>query len=388
MIKLLIKTFVKDYSDVKNPQVRESYGVFASIVNTVCNVFLFAAKLSIGLISNSIGIIADAFNNLSDVGGNVVTFFGFRLASAEPDEDHPFGHGRIEYIASLIIAFLILMVAVEILKTSVSKIIHPEAVEFSLVTITVLVLSIFVKLWMGRLNGFIGKEIDSTTMRAVAMDSLSDCFSTGVATLGIIISYFFSINIDGYLGVIVGLFILKSGIDVAKDTLVPLLGTHPDEELVKEIEDILLSFPIITGIHDLILHDYGPTRQMGSVHAEVPHDCNILYAHDIVDSAEKLIAKRLSIPFVIHFDPVATDNAEANALKIHISEIVKTIDEKMTIHDFRIVVGQTHTNIIFDVMVPHSYKEKNITLKKEIDRLIKNINPTYFTVITFDRSYI
>ncbi|MGI6031158.1 MAG: cation diffusion facilitator family transporter [Eubacteriales bacterium] len=388
MTDLLVRTFVPDYKNIHSPAVRERYGILSSGVAIVCNLLLFAAKLLMGLISGSIAIIGDAFNNLSDVGSGVVTYIGFRMASQPADEEHPFGHGRIEYISGLVIAFFILMVGVEVLKTSFDKILHPEDIVFSPIVIATLVLSIGVKLWMGRFNGILGNRIDSQTMKAAAADSMSDCISTGATTLGVIAAGFLPFSIDGWLGLMVGCFILYAGYGIVKDTISPLLGQRPDADLVKQVEKELLSYDIIEGVHDLIIHDYGPGRMMGSAHVEVPANSDILMAHDIIDNAEKRIQATLHIPFVLHLDPIVTDCEEVNELRRQLNLIVSRIDTEMSIHDFRMVQGHTHTNLIFDVLVPHTYREKNSTLKKAIDAEVKRLDPNYFTVITFDRSYI
>lgn len=388
MTELLIRSFVPGYENTDSPAVRERYGVLSSGVAMVCNVLLFVVKLVLGLVSGSIAITADAFNNLSDVGSAVITFLGFKLASQPSDEEHPFGHGRLEYISGLAIAFLVLMVGVEVVKSSIEKIIHPEPVDFSLIVLAILILSILLKLWMGRFNSILGDRIGSQTMKAAAADSISDCVSTGTTTLGIIIARLSGWQLDGILGLLAGGFILYAGYGIARDTISALLGQRPDPQLVKEVEKILLSYDIVTNVHDLVIHDYGPGRMMGSAHVEVPQSLNLLTAHDIIDNAERKVQSTLHMPFVIHLDPVDTESEALLALKQRLSSILTDIHPEMTLHDFRMVTGPTHTNLIFDVVVPASCQETNHALKKRIDLQVRATHPNYYTVITFDHNFI
>ena len=388
MTNLLIKLFIRDAERTTSPKVRERYGMLSSWVAIVCNLLLFTAKFILGLLSGSIAITGDAFNNLSDVGSGVATFIGFKAAAAPADEDHPFGHGRIEYISGLVITFLVFLVGIDVVKSAFGKILHPEPVEFSLFVIGGLLLSILVKLWMSAFNRKLDRKIDSGTLRAAAQDSLNDCISTGTTTLGIIIARFLPFSIDGYLGLMVGGFILYSGWGLAKDTIGPLLGQKPDPELVHRLYDMILSYPEITGVHDLILHDYGPGRMMGSAHVEVSRTIDVMQAHDVIDNAEKHVQAVLHMPFVLHYDPIADDCEETTAMRKRIEEIVSQINGEMTIHDFRMVPGNTHTNLIFDLEIPEGEGRKNSELKKEIDSRLQREQQTYFTVITFDRHYI
>lgn len=388
MTELLIKLFIKDKENFKDPAVRQRYGILSSCVGIVCNVILFLVKFLVGIFFHSIAITGDAFNNLSDVGSSVITFIGFKIASQPADEDHPFGHGRIEYISGLVITFIILLVGVEIFKTSVQKIIHPVEVSFSYITVAILLISIGVKLWMGGFNKKLGNKIDSQTMKAAAADSLSDCVSTGATTIGIILSGFLPFSIDGYLGLMVGCFILYSGYGIGKETISPLLGNPPDPHLSGRVTEILLSYEIISGVHDLIIHDYGPGRLMGSAHVEVPRDCDVLLAHDAIDNAEKEILNELRMPFVIHLDPVVTENEETLEMKRKLMEIVKELDFGMSIHDFRVVKGNTHSNLIFDLVVPFSYKGEDSEIKQEIEKALECMDQKYYAVITYDRSYL
>ena len=388
MTELLVKLFIKNADQTSSPKVRERYGMLSSWVAIACNLLLFAVKFILGFLSNSIAITGDAFNNLSDVGSGVVTFIGFKAAAAPADEDHPFGHGRIEYISGLVITFFVLLVGFDVVKSAIEKIIHPEPVEFRWFVIVGLLLSILVKLWMGAFNRKLGRKIDSGTLRAAAQDSLNDCISTGATTLGIIIARFLAFSIDGFLGLMVGGFILYSGYGLARDTISPLLGQKPDPELVNQLYDIILSYPEITGVHDLVLHDYGPGRMMGSAHVEVSRTLDVMQAHDMIDNAEKHVQSVLHMPFVLHYDPIADDCEETQRMRKKVEEIVRQVNKEMTIHDFRMVPGPTHTNLIFDVVIPSGETRKNRDLKKEIDGRLQQEDQTYFTVVTFDRNYL
>ena len=388
MTELLVKLFIKNADQTSSPKVRERYGMLSSWVAIACNLLLFAVKFILGFLSNSIAITGDAFNNLSDVGSGVVTFIGFKAAAAPADEDHPFGHGRIEYISGLVITFFVLLVGFDVVKSAIEKIIHPEPVEFSWFVIVGLLLSILVKLWMGAFNRKLGRKIDSGTLRAAAQDSLNDCISTGATTLGIIIARFLPFSIDGFLGLMVGGFILYSGYGLARDTISPLLGQKPDPERVNQLYDIILSYPEITGVHDLVLHDYGPGRMMGSAHVEVSRTLDVMQAHDMIDNAEKHVQSVLHMPFVLHYDPIADDCEETQRMRKKVEEIVRQVNKEMTIHDFRMVPGPTHTNLIFDVVIPSGETRKNTDLKKEIDGRLQQEDQTYFTVVTFDRNFI
>ena len=388
MTDILVKMFIKNPDDTKTAEARKRYGDFASIVGVVGNFILFLLKAALGLISGSIAIVGDAFNNLSDVGSNVVTYLGFKLASQPADEDHPFGHGRYEYLAGLLIAVFVVLVGVEIVKTSISKIITPEPVEFNWFVVAGLVASIAVKFWMGNFYSNIGRKINSTSLIAAEADSKSDCISTAATAIGMVAAKFFSINVDGWLGLFVGIFILYAGYKIAMETLEPLLGGVPDREIVDEIHTILHKYPICIGVHDMIIHDYGPGRMMGSAHMEVPADCNMLEAHDQIDNAEREIKDVLHMPFVIHMDPVEMNCEEVQRYRNVLIDILVSMDEGLTFHDFRIVRGATHTNLIFDIVVPHSCKMPNSQIKNIVDSALRATGKAIFTVITFDRSYI
>lgn len=388
MVSALAGLFIKNKDDVKNPQVRQKYGMLCGIVGILLNILLFVGKFIAGTISRSISITADAFNNLSDAGSSVITLIGFRMSGAEPDVEHPFGHGRIEYISGLIVSGAILIMAFELIKSSVEKIIHPEPVEFSMLAVVILAVSICVKLYMAYYNHRIGKKIESAAMGATATDSLSDSCATTVVLIATIVGKLTGIQIDGYCGVLVGIFIFYAGISAARDTLNPLLGQPPEEEFVQRIEELVMGHPEVRGIHDLIVHDYGPGRLMISLHAEVPAEGDILMLHDVVDNIEHELRNELKCDAVIHMDPVVTGDERVDHLKAQVKEILGEMDEKISMHDFRVVAGQSHTNLIFDVVVPFGYKVKDAEIISFIQEKIKEkIGVNYFAVIQVDKAY-
>ena len=388
MISLLAKRFIKDYNNMKSAHVRHSYGMLCGIVGIVLNILLFAGKFLAGTISHSIAITADAINNLSDAGSSFITLAGFKLASQKPDPDHPYGHGRIEYLSGLFVSLLIILMAVELLKTSFNKIIHPTETTISPLVIVILVASILVKLYMSVYNSKVGKRIDSAALLATAADSRGDMLATLLVLISSAISYFFSIQIDGYCGLLVGLLILYAGFNAAKDTINPLLGKAPDKEYVEKIEEIVTSHDLILGIHDMMIHDYGPGRVVVSLHAEVPSDGDILEMHDLIDHIEHDLSEMCNCEAVIHMDPISVNDPETNTLKEQIRSIIKEIDENLQFHDFRIVKGPTHTNLLFDVLVPYKFPLKDSELIVMIDKKVKELNPTYFIVVKVDHTYI
>ncbi len=388
MNKLIFKIFIKDYKNTSDAEVRRQYGMLSGGAGIFLNICLFVFKLVAGIITSSIGIIADAFNNLSDAGSSVITHIGFKLSGKPADNDHPFGHGRIEYISALAVSIIIIMVGFELFKSSVNKIINPTEILFNYTSLIILVIAILVKLWMYRFNKKISNMIDSQTIRATAKDSLCDSISTLAVLFGLVCSKLFNINIDGYLGLLVALFILFTGYQTIRDSLSPLLGNPPDESLVKEIENTVLSHDEIMGIHDLVIHDYGPTRFMMSVHAEVPATGNILEMHDKIDLIEKELCEKFNCEAIIHMDPVETDNEIINTLKPMLSDFASSIDNSITIHDLRVVSGPTHTNIIFDVVIPYDVKLKDCDITNMLCDYIKSISDTYFAVINVDKTYI
>lgn len=387
MIALLAKIFIKEQKD-KN-KVRQAYGILCGVVGIVLNVLLFAGKFLAGTISNSIAITADAFNNLSDAGSSFVTLIGFKLAGAKPDPEHPFGHGRMEYVSGLVVAAAILLMAYELIRDSINKIIHPEETEFSAMVLVILVASILVKLYMSYYNRSVGKKIDSAAMRATATDSLSDTCATLVVLIATLVGHYTGLYIDGWCGVLVGIFILYAGINAAKETLDPLLGQPPEESFVEEIDRIVMAHEEICGIHDLIVHDYGPGRQMISLHAEVPAEGNILEIHDVIDNVENELRAKLGCDATIHMDPIVTADEHIGELKLTVTSVVKDIDEVITLHDFRVVTGPTHTNLIFDVLIPFKFyisdEELTLMIQKKVKERLGN---SYFAVMKIDKAYV
>ncbi len=387
MISILSKFFIKDRENYTSPVVRRAFGTLCGVVGIILNIVLFCIKLLAGTISNSIAITADAFNNLSDAGSSVITLVGFKLSGKKPEPEHPFGHGRIEYITGLIVAFIIILMGFELATSSVSKIMNPEPVEFSLIPFVILVVSIGIKLYMCLYNKNVGKKINSTALNATATDSLSDSIATFAVLLSTLISHLFKINIDGYTGVVVALFILFAGYNAAKDTISPLLGQSPDPEFVQQVEEIVMSHNVAVGIHDLIVHDYGPGRRIISLHVEVPGNVDIFEAHDEIDLIERTLQEKLNCQATIHMDPVVTDDETVKELKAVVASLAKNIGESVTIHDFRMVSGPTHTNLIFDIVVPFSIKMTDDEVKNEMARLVSEYNSSYFTVVTVDKAY-
>ncbi len=389
MIRFFAKFFIKDSSDLSNEKTRSAYGMLCGGVGIVLNIFLFAFKLFAGILSGSVAVTADAFNNLSDAGSSVITLIGFRLAAQKPDKDHPFGHGRLEYISGLAVAFVILLMGFELFKDSFDRILHPLPLEISVVTFIVLSLSVFVKIYMCIYNRTYGKKLDSPAMRATSADSLSDAIATSVVMLSMILSHFTSINLDGFCGLAVAFFILYAGFNAARDTISPLLGKPPSEEFVEQIRSIVMSYSGVRGIHDLIVHDYGPGRLMISLHAEVDEKADLLETHDMIDNIERYLSEKLGCSAVIHMDPIAADDMETAAFRAQIDEFVKTkLYAKASIHDFRMVRGNTHTNIIFDVVMPYEANLADEEIKKAVREYLETLNDRYFAVITVDRSYI
>ena len=388
MVSLLSKIFIKNRDDITNPAVRKAYGSLCSALGITLNVLLFAGKYAAGLISGSIAITADAFNNLSDAGSSAISLIGFRLAGKKPDPDHPFGHGRLEYISGLCVAALILVMGVELLISSVEKIISPEPVENGLLPAIILIVSIGVKVYMSLYNRAIGKKISSSAMLATATDSLSDSIATAVVLLSMLVSYLFSVNIDGYAGVLVALFILFAGVGVARDTLSPLLGQAPDPELVRKIEDIVMARDEIIGMHDLVVHDYGPGRLMISLHAEVDGRGDIFELHDAVDVVERTLAQELGCEATIHMDPVVCDDERVDAERARLLEIIADLGDVLSIHDFRMVAGPSHTNLVFDAVIPGGLSKTAEEVRKEICQAVEEKMPGRFAVVTVDTSYV
>lgn len=387
MHAILIKLFIHDSENTKDIRVRTAYGTLGSVTGVVVNLILAVAKYIAGVISGSISVTADAINNLSDAGSSIVSFFGVKLSAKPADKGHPYGHGRIEYISASIVAFLVLLMGVELFKSSIDKIINPVAVEFNWISLVILVVSILAKLWLGFFNKKLGEKINSAPMMAVMKDSFSDCLATAVATASIIISAFSDVNIDGYLGLFVAGFILLAGFNILKETMAELLGKAPEKEFVQEIEQKILSYDMVVGVHDMIIHDYGPQRRFASAHAEVPANADMMECHDIIDLIERDIMAEFGLLISIHMDPIVVDDERINELRRMTAETVKNICEEMSIHDFRVVDGPTHTNLIFDLIVPHKYEMSNDEICRLIDKKLSKIDERYFTVITVEHSF-
>lgn len=387
MISLLTRIFIesKPYSE---SQRRQAYGMLCGTVGIALNVLLFLGKFLAGTLAHSIAITADAFNNLSDAGSSAVTLLGFRLAGQEADKDHPFGHGRIEYLSGLAVAMLILLMAFELFKSSLDKILNPTPVDSNPLVLAILCASIAVKLYMSFYNRSIGKKINSPAMLATAADSLSDCVSTGAVLVATLIGQFTGLMIDGWVGLLVALFIFWSGINAAKDTIDPLLGVPPTEEFVGQIYDLVMSYDSIVGIHDLIVHDYGPGRCMISLHAEVPADKNLMELHDEIDNAERELSRQLNCHAVIHMDPLEINDSVTSRTREAVIDLVHRIDPALSIHDFRMVSGPTHTNVIFDAMVPHKFHLSDSEVAAAIQSAVRAMDGNYFAVVTVERSYV
>ena len=386
MITFLAKLFIKS-EDGNEVNTRKAFGVLCGAVGIALNVLLFALKFFAGLLSGSIAITADAFNNLSDAGSSFVTLLGFQLAEQKPDSDHPFGHGRIEYLSGLVVAMLILLMGFELAKSSVSKILHPEPVESGTVVIVILCASILVKLYMSFYNRRIGRKINSSAMLATAADALSDTVSTAAVLAATLIGQFTSLQIDGWAGIAVAVFIFISGIKAAKETIDPLLGTPPTPEFVADIRDIVMKHSGIEGIHDLIVHDYGPGRCMISLHAEVSAADDILTIHDSIDHIEKELQETLGCHAVIHMDPLAVDDSLTADTRQKVATLVHCIDESINIHDFRMVTGPTHTNVIFDAVVPFGFRLSDEEVEEKIKTIVRTLDGNYFAVVSVERSY-
>ena len=388
MITLLSKLLIRDYKNFSSPAIRLRYGVLCGAVGICFNILLFFGKITAGTLTGSIGITADAFNNLSDAGSASIALLGFRLSGQKADKEHPFGHGRFEYIAGLIVSMVILIMGFELAKTSVTKIITPEPVTFSILAICVLGASILVKLYMFFYNRGIGKKIDSPTMRATAMDSFSDVAATSVVLISMLLSRWTGWNIDGWAGLAVAMFIIYTGIRAAKETVSPLLGQPPEREFVEKIEKIVLSQDGIIGMHDLVVHNYGPGRVMVSLHAEVPADGDMIHLHDTVDNAEKLLKRECGCEAVIHMDPVAVNDTETNRLRVEVQTLIASIDARLSLHDFRVVPGPTHTNLVFDVVVPFGFPMADEDVRQAISERVHSLEGLCYAVIQIDKSSV
>ena len=388
MTDFLVNKFVKDSENIESTEVRTRYGMLASIVGIFCNVLLFSVKLAIGLILSSLAVTADAFNNLSDAASSIISFIGVKMAGKPADAEHPFGHGRIEYIAALIVSFLVIEVGFTFFKSSISKIMHPEEITFDLVPFIILILSILVKLWMAFFNNKLGKRIDSKVMLATAADSLGDVITTSATVISIIICHFTSINVDAIAGLIVSGIVIWSGVSIAKDTLEPLIGQRVPAELYQKITDVVESYDGIVGTHDLIVHNYGPNRSMATIHAEVPNDVSIEVSHEIIDKIERDVKKTLNILLVIHMDPVEMRDEEVLELRDKTSRIVRALDPELHFHDFRVLKENEQKNLVFDLVVPDSYTEKDANrVMHQLIALLHEMEEDVDCIITLDRSF-
>ncbi|HPD89426.1 MAG TPA: cation diffusion facilitator family transporter [Oscillospiraceae bacterium] len=384
MIRWLAKKLIPNRNDYENPDVRVAYGYLCGNVGIFFNILLFLGKFIAGAVSGSIAVTADAFNNLSDAGSSIITVLGFKLSSRKPDMEHPFGHGRLEYVSGLIVSLLIVMMGVELVKSSVEKIVNPTEAEYSLFTFVILIASILVKSYMYYYNHAIGKKIKSAAMDATALDSFSDAITTFAVLVSSLVGMYTNWMIDGWCGIVVAAFILRTGILAAKGTVDLLVGTPPDPIFVHRIQEIVLSHEGIIGIHDLIVHNYGPGRMMVSLHAEVPCDADIMAAHDTIDNIEKDIREEMHCLAIIHMDPIDTRDELTNETREKVKELVRTIDARLTIHDFRMVSGPTHTNVIFDVVVPFDLKMTDSEVRTQIGQLVGTLG-NYFAVVDVDQ---
>ena len=388
MTEFLVNKFIKDSANIESTEVRTRYGMLASVVGIFCNVLLFSVKLAIGLILSSLAVTADAFNNLSDAASSIISFVGVKMAGKPADAEHPFGHGRIEYIAALIVSFLVIEVGFTFFKSSISKIMHPEEITFDPVPFIILILSILVKLWMAFFNNKLGKRIDSKVMLATAADSLGDVITTSATVISIVICHFTSINVDAIAGLIVSGIVIWSGVSIAKDTLEPLIGQRVPSELYQKITDMVESYEGIVGAHDLIVHNYGPNRSMATIHAEVPNDVSIEASHEIIDRIERDAKKELNILLVIHMDTVEMRDEEVLELRDKTSHIVHALDPELHFHDFRVLKENEQKNLIFDLVVPDSYTEKDANrVMHQLIALLHEMEKNVDCIITLDRSF-
>ena len=388
MVSLLARLFIRNNRDYSNPFVRQAYGTHCSFLGIFLNIILFAIKFLAGFLTGSIAVTADSFNNLGDAGSSVITLIGFRLSSQKPDPDHPFGHGRFEYISGLFVSVAIILMGFELAKSSFAKIITPQEIDSSIVATVILFISVLAKLYMAYYNRVIAKKISSTSMKATASDSLSDAMSTFVVLCVTLVSPVLPFSIDGYAGMLVALFILWTGLNSVKETISPLLGQSPDGEFVEKVEAMVLSYDEVTSIHDLVVHDYGPGRLMISLHAEVPSSMDIMIAHDVIDNIEKKVSEELGCHCVIHMDPIDVDDDFTNSLRMKVASLALEIDKRITIHDFRCVRGHTHTNLIFDAVVPFECKITDTEFKEKMSSLVKGVDQNYNCVILIDKSYV
>ncbi len=385
MTSLLTRLFIRNRDAVQDPAVRRAYGVMTGAVGIVANILLAALKLLAGALSGSISITADAVNNLSDAGSQLISLISFRISAKPADRDHPFGHARIEYVASMIVSFLVLLVGVELLRGSVRKIRAPEPIDFRPVVLIILLVSVAVKLWLFFFNRKIGKKIDSSVIRATGTDSLSDAAATSAVLISALISHFTGFDTDAYMGILVAVIILIAGVKILNETKNSILGGAPDPKVVADILALAREYPAVLGVHDLMVHSYGAGNTIASFHAEVDGAQDIFVTHDAIDMLEKEIYSRLGIRATVHMDPIVTDNEKIDAMRAEVLGCVRSVDKRLDIHDFRCVDGVTHTNLIFDVTVPFEVKMSDGDVREAISSAVSRLNPNYFTVITIDR---
>lgn len=387
MTEFLLSRFVKGYPEVNDPQVRARCGNLAGLVGICCNLLLSAGKFLAGLLTGSVAISADAVNNLSDASSSIITLLGFRLAARPADDEHPYGHGRTEYLSGLAVSVMILLIGAELAKTSIQKILSPEPITTGMVSILILAASILVKFWMAAFNRHVGRLIRSATLEATAADSRNDVISTGAVLIATLLQMRFGWNLDGYMGLAVAAFILWSGWGLVKDSIAPLLGQTPDPELVRHIADVTLSYPGVLGIHDMIVHDYGPGRQFASLHAEMAASADVLESHDTIDRIEKYFLEQEGLHVVIHYDPIVTDDSETGEAREFFAAEAKKLDPRLSIHDLRMVPGTTHTNVIFDLVLPRELDSRAPELKHALQEAAQRKNPLWLCVITAENSF-
>lgn len=389
MTDLLVKLFVKNPKEIHNQQVRTSYGVLASIVGIVCNLILFIVKIVIGTIIHSISVTADAFNNLSDSASSIISLIGVKLANRPADKEHPFGHGRYEYLSALVVAFLVLQVGFTCFQSAVSKIIHPVLTEFRLILVIILGVSVLLKAWLAFFNRTLGKRINSSVMKATAADAIGDVMITSATIISVLFGAWTGLKVDGFIGAGVSLYVIYSGFNIAKDTIEPLLGEAVDKETFQKIMEKVMSYDKILGAHDLVVHSYGPSHTMASVHCEVPNHIDIEEAHEIIDTIERDVLRDMNIFLVIHMDPIEVNNEMVLVTKNQVVAIVRSLEKNATIHDFRMICGTEHSNLVFDLVVPHGYgAKKEAVLRENVIQAVQELNPEFRCKITIENSYI
>ena len=389
MTQFLVKLFIKNNMEYEKPKVRTAYGILSSVVGIICNVFLFGVKLAVGMVINSISVTADAFNNLSDAASSVISFIGVKLAGRPADKEHPFGHGRFEYIAALAVAFLILQVGFNLFQSSFQKVLHPEEMNFNPVLTGILFLSVLIKVWMMLFNRKLGKRINSTVMLATSADSMGDVFVTSATIISTIIGGLTNLKIDGYMGVVVSIFVMLAGFRIAKDTLEPLLGQPVELEVYEKITKLVESYEGVVGTHDLIIHNYGPTNRMATIHVEVPNNVNLEQIHDTIDLIEKKLCETMDIVLVIHMDPVEINDVKVLEKKRLVKEVAQKYEPKASIHDFRVINGEFQINLVFDMVVPYSYKEaQKSSLLNNMEEEIKQFDERYHCIVNVENSFI